>query len=614
MRKKRVVQPRFFFFVALTLAIVAGLVVLLIKLKGKDRKTDASVIQSTPIATAPASATPTPAPDLPAGLKVTASSAAKPSVFGFTTQLQINHNDTDSFNRDPAISFPGPGKYSEVPGILTFGGNNYRNSFSYGTVEIDEQMLVRSWEQSVGGIGTWTGTGWTGQPLIIQWPAEIRALLGVAPEFKQKEDFTEVIYPAMDGKIYFFDLESGTKTRTPIDLGVVVKSTPCLDPRGWPILYVGQSIQSLNKSKLSVAYIHAINLVTNTEICQFGGHDYFSDREWQAYDSSPMIIDDTLIYGGENGVLYSCKLNTKFDPSTGDMELDPEHLCKYKYNGSGYSDKDAAGMRWLGIESSVSGFQDYAYFADNGGRLQCVNINTYKLEFVADLNEDADATVVIDERYPEKTIYLYGASQVKNGTLDGDYGYSYHRCFNGLTGDLIWEQKWVCSSGDDNSSGGTIATPQVGKGNCSDLVYYSMNLTALTGVSAVETAPESGEGETEGTEAGGKTSVSRPLGGRIIAYNKNNGEIVWSKESEKSDFWSSPVLVYKENGKGYLLQCDREGYIKMYDALTGSELASISLGSRIDSTPAVFNNCLVVGTRGKGGAGEAAKIVCIKIS
>ena len=74
------------------------------------------------------------------------------------------------------------------------------------------------------------------------------------------------------------------------------------------------------------------------------------------------------------------------------------------------------------------------------------------------------------------------------------------------------------------------------------------------------------------------------------------------------------MLVYTESGRGFLLQCDRDGYVKMYDAQSGSELSVIDLGSRIDSTPTVFGNYLVVGTRGKGGNGDAPKIVCVKIN
>ena len=74
------------------------------------------------------------------------------------------------------------------------------------------------------------------------------------------------------------------------------------------------------------------------------------------------------------------------------------------------------------------------------------------------------------------------------------------------------------------------------------------------------------------------------------------------------------MVIYDAYGRAYLLQCDRGGIITMYDASNGTMLTTIDMGSRIDSTPAVYGNMLVVGTRGKGGAGKAAKISCVKIS
>jgi hypothetical protein len=610
---KRRVQPKFFLFVTIVIAVVAGVIVVANKLG--EEKTSAQLPESTvsPVETPVPGATPTPAPPLPDGLSVQAGAETDPALFGFSYKIAVKRNEVSSYMREEPISFSTGEAYADVKGVLTFGGNNYRNTFSCGTAPIVEKQMRRTWEQSIGGLGNWTGTGWTGQPLIVQWSDEVRPLLGVAEEFRQMQGFTEVIYPAMDGKIYFFELETGTKTRNPINVGAVIKSTPCLDPRGWPVLYVGQSIQSVNENNLPVAYIYAYSLISNEELARFGGHDYFSEREWQAYDSSPLIVDDTLVYGGENGVLYTAKLNTTFDAAAGTVAIAPESLVKYSYTGTGYTKTDAAGSRWYGIESSVSGFRNYVYFADNGGRLQCVDLNTMQLQFVADLSEDADATVVIDESYEDNTFYLYAASQVKTATAGSEYGYSYHRCFDGRTGALKWEEKWLASTGDSNNGGGTLATPQVGRGNVSHLVYYSMNLVALTGSNAQQTPAAASADEAQATPAEQSAGTQYALGGRIVAYDKRRGEVVWSIE-QSADYWSSPVLVYDELGKGYLIQCDRSGFVKLYDALTGAELFSIDLGSRIDSTPAVFDQYLVVGTRGKGGAGDAAKIVCIKIN
>lgn len=610
---RRRMQPRFFLFLAAVIGVGAGIFLLVRSLTSPSQE---ALLAATPT---PAGLEPTaspqltPKPALPDNVTVVRSAEADPSKLGMETKLMVNRVETDTYSRQEPVSFGRGSEYSAVPGILTFGGNNYRNTFAYGTPTVAERRLYRTWEERIGQIDSWSGTGWTGQPLIIQWPDEVRPLLGVAETYKNKDGFTEVIYPAMDGNIYFFDLETGTKTRT-INAGVVMKGTACLDPNGYPLLYVGQSIAEQSENNLTIAYLRVYSLITNEEIYRFGKHDYFSYREWQAYDGSPIIADDTIFYAGENGVLYSSKLNTKFDAAAGTVSIEPEALVKYRYTGTGYSKENAANRRWYGVESSVAAFRNYLYFTDNGGRLQCVDANTYQLLFAADVGDDADASVVIEENYDDGTIYLYTAGQVSmpSGDIGDDFGYSYHKKINGLTGAIVWEQKWIASTGDENSSGGTLATPHVGRGNISNLVIYSMALTAVTEEQASDTA---GNDTAAGDAADTNPNGDYRLGGRIVAYDKRTGDIAWCLEQAgEADYWSSPVVIYDEADKAYLIQCDRAGFIKLYDASTSALLYSLDLGSRIDSTPAVFNNYLVVGTRGKGGSGESAKIICVKIT
>ena len=607
MARRRRMQPRFFLFLFSVIGIGIGIFLLVRAFVSPATETVAeSTLAPSTSPTAPAEATPK--PPLPDNISVVGSDEAAPQRLGFSTVLQVNGGETNSYTRSDPVSFGRDEDYTDVPGLLTFGGNNYRNTFAYGATVVSERRLYRAWEDRIGQIDSWTGTGWTGQPLIVQWPDEVRPVLGVSETYKTKEGFVEVIYPAMDGYIYFYDLETGTRTRDPINAGVVMKGTACLDPNGYPLLYVGQGIPVENENGLSVAYIRVYSLITNEEIHRFGGYDYFGERGWQAYDGSPLITNDTLFYAGENGVLYSSKLNTQFDAATGTVSISPERLVKYRYEGAGYSKSDSAGSRWYGVESSVAAFRNYLYFTDNGGRLQCVDANTYELLFVADVGEDADATVVIEESYDDGTIYLYTASQANTAAaeLGTETGYSWHKKIDGLTGEIVWQKQWAASTGDENNNGGTLATPHVGRGNISNLVIYSMNLAVMTGETAVDDAADP-----EATASAGGDS----LGGRIVAYDKTTGEVAWSIEDPgDGDYWSSPVVVYDENDNAYLIQCDRAGMVKLYDASTSALLYSLDLGSRIDSTPAVFNNYLVVGTRGKGGSQESAKIICVKIA
>ena len=62
--------------------------------------------------------------------------------------------------------------------------------------------------------------------------------------------------------------------------------------------------------------------------------------------------------------------------------------------------------------------------------------------------------------------------------------------------------------------------------------------------------------------------------------------------------WSSPVAVYDDSGKGYLVQCNKTGYIHLIDGQTGEIISEMSLGSNVEASPAVYNNMVVVGTRG----------------
>ena len=624
-RKRRVrMQPRFFLILFVALATVI-IVLLLVKKVQNDKQ---EVLATTPVPTATAAPTATPKPALPDDITITRSDSANPSQFGFSGAIKVNGKDVDSFTRSESLSFGRDNEYSALPGILTFGGNNYRNTFSYGTVTLTDKRLREAWTKTIGALGNWSGTGWTGQPLIVQWPVETVAVMNVKQSFKDAAaPLTEVIYPAMDGNIYFYDLETGNATRDPINTGFIQKGTACLDPRGYPLLFVGQSIPTDNDEGNPASYVHVYSLISGEQIEQFGGFDWFARRKWQAYDGSPMIANDTLVYGGENGIFYTVKLNAQFDATAGTVSIDPDGLIKSRYEGSGYSRDDAAGARWFGIESSVAAFRNYAFFTDNGGRLQCVDLNTMAIKYVVDVTDESDSSVVVEESYDDNTIYLYTGSQTRStgsDLIDG-FGYSYQRKINGLTGAIIWEKRWICSTGDASASGGIVATPCVGKGQISNLVIYAFSLAAQSnGAAATETTETPDPAATEEATAAGaaaqgevlpqlNASGTYSIGGRIVAYDKATGNIIWSIE-QSNDYWASPVVVYDAQGKGYLIMCDRGGYVTMYDASSGIMLNSIDIGSRIDSTPAVFNNLLVVGTRGKGGSGQGPKIVCLKIS
>lgn len=531
---------------------------------------------------------PTPPPVLGPDIAI-AKDGASISAAGFSTRVMADKQEVQSYTRPQAISFGEAGDYAAAKGITTFGGSHWRDSFTYGAQVVNETRLTRAWETATGSLatpenGTWSGTGWTGQPLIIQWSDEVRRTLGVYDLFKAKEGFTEVIYPAMDGKIYFIELGTGAETRAPLDLGQVFKGTAMLDPRGYPLLFVGQGIPIPTEVKGTMgSWVRAISLVDNKEIWNIGGRDPFSPRMWQAFDASPLLDakTDTLIAAGENGVLYTCKLNTAYDPAAGTLSLAPDRPQKYTYTANGYGEGDSS--RWWGMEDSPAIWRNYAFFADNGGYLQCVDLNTLELLYVKDVTDDQDATLVVEEAPAEGAVYLYAASKAAKQGVSQGVGKTVHRKINALTGATAWEKELTAAQ-----EGGTVATPHVGRGNIQDLVIYACTDVSVT--------------------AGGQSVY----GGLLVARKKATGEVAWQVEQD-AGYWASPVVIYDQNQKAYVLQCDRNGILSMYDGATGTFLCQVDLGSRVESTPAVFNNILVVGTRGQYGSGEGSKIIGVVI-
>ncbi|MBQ2985750.1 MAG: PQQ-binding-like beta-propeller repeat protein [Clostridia bacterium] len=172
--------------------------------------------------------------------------------------------------------------------------------------------------------------------------------------------------------------------------------------------------------------------------------------------------------------------------------------------------------------------------------------------------------------------------------ISGGVGTSVHRKVNAMTGETIWQREWPASVGDTSSNGGTMTTPHVGRGSIADMVIFNQTLVPV---------------EAEGQSV---------YGGRIVAYDKATGEELWRYE-QAAGYWSSPVVIYDEKETAYLIQCDGSGVMRMHDPRTGGVICELDLGSRIESTPAVFNNILVVGTRGQYGRGESQKIIGVLI-
>lgn len=547
---------------------------------------DESVSLPTEESTPTEEPTPTPAPSLSNELVPYATENTDPAKLGVTTDIMVEGAEVDSYTRPDPITFGTGAEYTALEGIITFRGNNYRNGGSWGTVTISSNTLeVKDYNKKTSYIGTWGGAAWTGQPLIVKWPAETRQVMtSLYDEFRSKDDFVEVIYATLDGRIYFMELSSGKKTRDFIDIGAPTKGTPTLDPRGWPIIYVGQGLQADGDANgYKDMYFRAYSLIDGEQLMKFGASssDSFAYRKWQAYDSSALIDaeTDTLIEPGENGVLYTMKLNTNYNAEAGTVTMDSEpKIVKYRYTSDHNKNADASvNGRW-GMENSATAWRNYLFFTDNAGILQCVDLNTMSLVYANNLEDDSDVSMVLEEDIPNQKIYLYTGCEYDELVRPlGNKGPAYARKIDGLTGEILWTEEFEVVS-NDRVDGGILASPVLGRDgtNMEGLIIYNV------------TAAVKGESTTS----------------YLVALDKETGDEKWRYDME-IDGWSpsSPVPVYTEDGKGYIVQCDRAGDVALIDGATGNEVTKVTLKDSDDkphnfeATPAVYGNTIVIASR-----------------
>ena len=484
---------------------------------------------------------------------------SNPSNYGIKWEILVDGSVVTDYQSKETISFGAPEDYFALPGIATFRGDNYRNSPAYGTVTVTENTLDRVWTKNVGMLNGWPGCGWTGQPLMVQWDAETKQIMNMYPEKKDKLDLVEVIYATLDGNIYFYDLDDGSYTRDPISVGMNFKGAGSLDPRGYPIMYVGSGDYIGEKGPR----MYMISLIDGTILYESSGIDNHSYRTWNAFDSAPLVDaeTDTLIWPGENGVLYSIKLNTQYNKVAGTLSINPETLVKTRYSTT----RSTGDKYWLGYEPSAVIVDRYLYISENGGMFFCIDLNTMQLVWSQDTRDDSNSTPVFEWDGADGG-YIYTAPSL-HWTNENGSGYICIYKLNAKTGEIVWEKRFDCKT-EEGVSGGVQSTPILGKPG-----------TELEGLIIYAVARCPGYWE-----------------GKLVALDTETGEIVWEKYMN-AYAWSSPVAVYDEAGKAYIITCDSIGNMFLLDS-KGTTLSKVELGSNIEASPAVFNNTIVVGTRG----------------
>jgi len=417
-----------------------------------------------------------------------------------------------------------------VDGVLTFRGGPTRSYYGEGPVPQapsvqwsypDRAMCSPSSYQ--GEIIEWCGLGWTGQPAVWERDGELWVAFG-----------------AYDRKVHVLDGATGTARFAPFPTGDLIKGSISVDPDGYPLLYVGSRDNFLR-----------ILSFDQGELVELWSIDARSiqPRLWNDdWDSSPLILGDYMIEGGENSLLHVFALNRSYDDA-GIARVAPELLVAEP--GWDQDLLNAVGNN-VSIENSVAAVGTVIYFANSGGLVQ-----GWDLAAVPDggqpekvfrwwAGDDVDASIVIDN---DGFLYV-GVEYERANARSRDVG-QIIKLDPSLDDPLIW-------SVFDNAElpAGVWATPAV----AGDRVYAS-------------------------TESG-----------RLLGIDRDTGDIVWEKQFDEF-LWGSQVVI-----DDVLIQGDCAGILHAYDVsdptVDPPELWAVELGGCIESTPVVWDGGIYLGTRG----------------
>ncbi len=431
-----------------------------------------------------------------------------------------------------------------VEGLLTFRGNPTRSFYGTGPMPTAPEVL---WQYEVGCslstvagvVKEWCGTGWTGQPVVF--PPTPKAQQQTSSQ--GKDDQWWVAFGGFDRQVNFLDAKTGLSTHAPYRTADIIKGTVTVDPDGFPLIYTG--------SRDNNFHVVAIDRVDPVGLWQLSAYDNGPTLWNNDWDGSALIVDDYLFVGGENSRFYFVKLNRSYG-ADGLVDVDPEVVASV----ASWDDEllRSIGDVEVSIENSPAISGNVVYFANSGGLVQGWDISgltkseppTQVFRFWA--GDDTDASIVADTDG-----MLYVATETQRSVAgSGSTGQLFKLDPTKIEDPVVWS-----ASAGPKSAGGIFATPSL----------YEDKLVVVP------------------TD-----------GGQLLGFDQTTGARRWSVDLP-GPLWSSPVIV-----DDALIQGDCSGRLNQFDLGDDSTAKptltwSVSLNGCIESTPAVWNGQIFVGTR-----------------
>ncbi len=295
-----------------------------------------------------------------------------------------------------------------ITGLTMFRGNATRTYYGRGPVPRAPRILWRYPERhpmcAISVVAheakQWCGSGWTGQPSVVERP-----------------DGIEVIVGTYDRAVHFIDGATGRDRRVPFPTGDIIKGSVAVDPDGYPLVYSG--------SRDNYFHIIALDRPKPTEIWHLWAYDVPRPMWNDDWDGNAVVHDDYLFEGGENGWYYIFKLNRHYD-ADGHVQVSPVNVAQLP----SFDDSLLADIhdREVSIENSTALYGWTAYFANSGGAVWGIDLRhmrtdstTAKPIFRYWTGDDTDASIVIDEEgmlYVASELQRFNARSTEVGQLE----------------------------------------------------------------------------------------------------------------------------------------------------------------------------------------------------
>lgn len=430
-------------------------------------------------------------------------------------------------------------------GLTMFRGNPTRTWFGTGPIPLTAPSVLWRFPrdpmcgQSPDGPNpkTWCGSGWTGQPVV----------------WEREDGVTEVIFGAYDKNIHFLDADTGERTRPDFAMGDIIKGSVTLDPDGYPLLYAGSRDPRFR--------ILALDGDEPREVWSL--HANSVEGMWNDdWDSNPVVIDDMLYVGGENSWWFAVKLNRGYDED-GNVTVDPRVV--YEIPAWTPELQETFG-RQHSVENSTVVFDQRAFFATSAGRVVGVDLTDIEAgdgRIVFDFwnGDDTDATMSIDAQG-----FLYVVSH-------GDTAKTSNTAARRVreVGDLV----------------------KLDPNKPDDPIVWSAHISAARGQDA-------GAWATPALHADAGLLFVATDAGDLLAIDTDTGETIW-QDFIGGNAWSSPVIAGDALVVGIDCLTERAGFraYDLSDPRSPRKLwdQQVGAGSCLESTPAIWNGRMYVGSR-----------------